>query len=300
MDSRDHDDPRRRWAGREQDAGRSGRQAEQWSRPGGDGHRTPQGGQEHGFGPSSRQHDYTAEHHQGGGDYGSGADNEPTLYGSGASRAGYGGYGGGGSRGYGGTGGQAANGGYSGPGGGARGLGPPSGSGYGGYEGRHRHAHDGFNGPSEGQWGGQWSGPGRSQQGDDFLRQAAETGYSRGRDEDSRRSGGRSAQTGGHPDPDYQRWREEQMRRLDSDYESWRSERYQKFSEDFDAWRSQRARAGGGGGSASGASGVSGGEGGGGAQSASSTSSTPASASASESESGQRAGGTLTDAQSKP
>ncbi|GAA6120108.1 hypothetical protein [Acidovorax sp. FG27] len=252
MDPHDHEDPRRHWPERDQDAGRSGRQAEQWSRPGGDGHRsTPQGGQEHGFRRSSRQHDYTAEHHQGGGDYGSGADNEPTLYGSGASRAGYGGYGGGGSRGYGGTGGQAANGGYSGPGGGARGLGPPSGSGYGGYEGRHRMQEGQWQGRSEPEWDGRWGNAERSQQGDDYLREAAESGYGRGGGQprnghagDERGASGRNARSGGHPDPDYQRWREEQLRRLDSDYESWRSERYQKFSEDFDAWRSQRAQAG--------------------------------------------------------
>lgn len=44
----------------------------------------------------------------------------------------------------------------------------------------------------------------------------------------------------GHHDPDYQQWREEQMRMLDDDYQSWRQERYQKFSDDFNSWRSSR------------------------------------------------------------
>ena len=44
-------------------------------------------------------------------------------------------------------------------------------------------------------------------------------------------------------DPDYGRWRNEQMRNLDSDYDAYRGERYQKFSEDFNTWRSKRAGA---------------------------------------------------------
>lgn len=47
-------------------------------------------------------------------------------------------------------------------------------------------------------------------------------------------------------DPDYQQWRDEQLRLLDEDYDAWRKERYQKFSEDFSQWRSSRpARASG-------------------------------------------------------
>lgn len=45
----------------------------------------------------------------------------------------------------------------------------------------------------------------------------------------------------GHHDPDYDRWRTEQMRALDADYHGWRQERYQKFSDDFNKWRSERA-----------------------------------------------------------
>lgn len=44
----------------------------------------------------------------------------------------------------------------------------------------------------------------------------------------------------GHYDPDYQQWREEQMRNLDKDYHAWRGERYKKFSDEFGAWRSSR------------------------------------------------------------
>lgn len=41
-------------------------------------------------------------------------------------------------------------------------------------------------------------------------------------------------------DPDYQQWREEQIRNLDDDYRTYRQERYRKFSEEFDAWRKKR------------------------------------------------------------
>ncbi len=43
-----------------------------------------------------------------------------------------------------------------------------------------------------------------------------------------------------HYDPDYQQWRDEQMRNLDNDYHAWRGERYKKFSDEFGAWRSSR------------------------------------------------------------
>ncbi|KQP44186.1 hypothetical protein [Pseudorhodoferax sp. Leaf274] len=43
-----------------------------------------------------------------------------------------------------------------------------------------------------------------------------------------------------HHDPDYQQWREQQLRSLDDDYHSWRGERYKKFSEEFDSWRKNR------------------------------------------------------------
>ncbi len=41
-------------------------------------------------------------------------------------------------------------------------------------------------------------------------------------------------------DPDYHRWRTEQMNKLDNDYHSWRSDRYKKFSDEFNSWRDQR------------------------------------------------------------
>ncbi|MBV7428261.1 MULTISPECIES: hypothetical protein [unclassified Acidovorax] len=44
----------------------------------------------------------------------------------------------------------------------------------------------------------------------------------------------------GHHDPDYQQWRQEQLRLLDEDYQSWRKERYEKFSDDFNTWRTSR------------------------------------------------------------
>ncbi len=42
-------------------------------------------------------------------------------------------------------------------------------------------------------------------------------------------------------DPDYQQWRDEQIRNLDSDYETWRKDRYKKFSDEFNTWRSSRS-----------------------------------------------------------
>lgn len=79
---------------------------------------------------------------------------------------------------------------------------------------------------------------------------------------DEQGEGNVSSQRGGgygnHPghrrdaefEPEYHRWREEQMRRLDDEYRDWRKDRYKKFAEEFDAWRSSRTGrvdAGGGG-----------------------------------------------------
>ncbi len=41
-------------------------------------------------------------------------------------------------------------------------------------------------------------------------------------------------------DIDYQQWRNEQMRKLDTDYQIWRQARYRKFADEFDAWRASR------------------------------------------------------------
>lgn len=48
-----------------------------------------------------------------------------------------------------------------------------------------------------------------------------------------------------HPRPDwddidYQQWRDEQLRKLDTDYQTWRQARYRKFADEFDAWRARR------------------------------------------------------------
>jgi hypothetical protein len=40
--------------------------------------------------------------------------------------------------------------------------------------------------------------------------------------------------------PDYQQWREEQIRGLDEDYKAWRDERYSNFSNEFGEWRKNR------------------------------------------------------------
>jgi hypothetical protein len=53
---------------------------------------------------------------------------------------------------------------------------------------------------------------------------------------------GSRPEPGGRPfDPEYHRWRAEQVRRMDLDYETWRQERYDKFCEEFDRWRAERA-----------------------------------------------------------
>jgi hypothetical protein len=44
-------------------------------------------------------------------------------------------------------------------------------------------------------------------------------------------------------DPDYQQWRNEQIRNLDNDYRTWRGERYKKFSDEFSNWRNGRSAA---------------------------------------------------------
>jgi hypothetical protein len=42
-------------------------------------------------------------------------------------------------------------------------------------------------------------------------------------------------------DPDYLKWRNEQMQNLDADYHSWRQDRFKKFSDEFSTWRGQRS-----------------------------------------------------------
>lgn len=43
-------------------------------------------------------------------------------------------------------------------------------------------------------------------------------------------------------DPEYHRWRAEQLRQMDQDYDTWRQERYAKFCEEFEHWRASRPR----------------------------------------------------------
>ena len=79
--------------------------------------------------------------------------------------------------------------------------------------------------------------------------QGGQGGFSPSRDysggfygDESRFSQGGMQRSRHHDDPDYQQWRDEQMRNLDRDYESWRGERYRKFSDDFSNWRSNRSQ----------------------------------------------------------
>ncbi|MFZ6643832.1 hypothetical protein ACO0LL_29175 [Undibacterium sp. TC4M20W] len=69
-------------------------------------------------------------------------------------------------------------------------------------------------------------------------------GYNRGNSQQVTRGGyedTRQSQQGGHFDPDYHQWRNQQIEALDNDYDDWRKERYQKFSTEFDTWRSSRS-----------------------------------------------------------
>lgn len=47
-------------------------------------------------------------------------------------------------------------------------------------------------------------------------------------------------------DPEYRRWREEQLRALDEDYRAWRQDRYRQFADEFSRWRSRHAAESGG------------------------------------------------------
>lgn len=85
----------------------------------------------------------------------------------------------------------------------------------GGYQVNYADQHRGYGSPNYGhqeQWNdgrgdyGQGSGYSAGNQADDF-------------------------------DPDYQQWRNEQLRSLDADYRNWRQDRYKKFSDDFSSWR---------------------------------------------------------------
>lgn len=41
-------------------------------------------------------------------------------------------------------------------------------------------------------------------------------------------------------DPEYEQWREQQVRDLDEEYGQWRQERQKKFSDEFEQWRKNR------------------------------------------------------------
>ncbi len=47
-------------------------------------------------------------------------------------------------------------------------------------------------------------------------------------------------------DPDYQQWRNDQVRSFDDDYRNWRQERFRRFSDDFTNWRKGRSEQGAG------------------------------------------------------
>lgn len=86
--------------------------------------------------------------------------------------------------------------------------------------GRQDYGNGGRFAGGEGQYGMRDMGP--------LHRQGGEQGPSRHQDEF---------------DPDYLRWRNQQMQSLDEDYRSWRQDRYKKFSDEFSSWRGQRTGA---------------------------------------------------------
>lgn len=106
---------------------------------------------------------------------------------------------------------------------------------YGGYGPRYGSGYSGgaVSGSGYGTYGGgpQYGGYGAERGDDRYGRQ----GYGQ--------SGWQQDHEGGQQhrfDPDYQQWREEQIRNLDDDYRTYRQERYRKFSDEFDSWRRNR------------------------------------------------------------
>lgn len=103
--------------------------------------------------------------------------------------------------------------------------------------------HGGFAGSGYGAAQGGYGG-GRGQGGGQSYQQGGPPGQMSGgwpgdqAGQGWMRGGGRQQQE--HFDPDYQQWRDEQMRSLDEDYRNWRQERYGKFSEEFSTWRKNR------------------------------------------------------------
>lgn len=137
--------------------------------------------------------------------------------------------------------------------------------GHGGRDGRHtggygqdgmreepayRYQHDRQGGYDAGRgWGGAYAGDGEHERQARYQGGAGGYRSNAGPYAGSQTYGGYGDQLGygsyedgrqHHHDPDYQQWREQQLRNLDQDYHSWRGERYKKFSEEFDTWRKNR------------------------------------------------------------
>lgn len=242
-----------RYQGRDFDEDRNGRNSENWgSGRGGYSGSRQQGFEDRGQGQQAQQGDYNRYGSQGrGNDFGS--DYGSSRF-AGPGGGGDGGYGGGQryqddrsswnrqqqafdqSRGSGqqGRGGERYNSNQGEEGYGSREYGTDYGTGR--QYGQSSHWEQRGGGSFDSQYGGGQYG--RSQQGG---RQYG------GRESYGERSGyggyGQGASQGHHHDPDYQQWRNEQLRNLDDDYNSWRGERYKKFSDDFNSWRNNRSQA---------------------------------------------------------
>jgi hypothetical protein len=86
----------------------------------------------------------------------------------------------------------------------------------------------------------------RPQEGGQTGAYGMDTGQLRGYGDMAYGRGGRGEESGSGSrhqdefDPDYLKWRNEQMQSLDNDYHSWRQDRFKKFSDEFSSWRGQR------------------------------------------------------------
>jgi hypothetical protein len=111
-------------------------------------------------------------------------------------------------------------------------------------EGRFPSSQERFQGGGGYRSEGRQTGPSANRYESDYrdYQDQNRASYARGTSwsgEDDLRGASQSRQS--DHDPDYQQWRQEQLRLLDEDYHSWRKERYQKFSDDFNTWRSSRS-----------------------------------------------------------
>ncbi len=133
-----------------------------------------------------------------------------------------------------------------------QGQGPYAGTAYGGgpWGGHAAQTPSGYSGPSGTGYGqtcpGQ-SGYGQTRRdashsvgGVSYAGTTGYAGYASARDRSAPALGDVQRQRPDWDDVDYQQWRNEQVRKLDTEYQTWRQARYRKFADEFDAWRASR------------------------------------------------------------